>query len=370
MNRTGSVAHSDGGPVGALGRVFDPRLNGLNLLRLILAAGVIFWHAFPLTGREIGFWPARQLLGEIWVDGFFAISGFLIVGSWVSKPRVGRFLTARIARILPGFWVCLVVTALLLAPLGVWLSGGSLPGAYGPDAIAYFFRNSLLYMNQWDIAGTPALVPYEGVWNGSLWTLFWEFLCYLGVLALGVLQLLKRRWTIPVVFLLALAAAVASVSGIENHYVGLAGRFALMFAAGAVLYRFQHRIPVRGWIIGVAAVVVLASTFLPNYRLVAAIPLAYVLLACGALIKDERLRMRNDISYGTYVYAFPVQQILAGTALVAWSPLLFGVISVVLTIPLAIASWFLVEKPAKRLAQPRRQPRPAPAVQPAGEQLG
>lgn len=85
-----------------LSQVFDRRANGLNLLRLLLAAGVIVWHSFPLTGHDVGWGPARQFLSSISVDGFFAISGFLITGSWLTRPKLLSFLRARALRILPG----------------------------------------------------------------------------------------------------------------------------------------------------------------------------------------------------------------------------------------------------------------------------
>ena len=53
-----------------LGQEFDPRNNALNAWRLTLATGVILWHSFALTGRHLLYAPARQLLGEAWVDGF------------------------------------------------------------------------------------------------------------------------------------------------------------------------------------------------------------------------------------------------------------------------------------------------------------
>jgi peptidoglycan/LPS O-acetylase OafA/YrhL len=351
-----------------LGEIYDPRRNGLNLLRLLLSAGVIFWHSVPLTGRTVPWWPAHQLLGEFWVDGFFAISGYLILGSWISKPRIGRFLLARVLRIAPGYWACLLVTIVVLAPLGIWLSGSTLPPDYGSSSVQYFLNNFFLRINQYGIAGTPINVPDPGVWNGSLWTLFWEFCCYLGVLGLGVAGLFRRRWTVLAVFAGMLLVAILSSSVVHNYYATRMGRFGLMFAAGALVYRYRHRIPVSGPLIAGAGAVILLSALLPNYRLVAALPIAYLLLCVGALIKRKSLGLHNDISYGAYVYAFPVQQILAGTALVALPSVAFGLLSAALTAPLAIASWFLIEKPGKNLAHRwRRAPSGPASVLPVSE---
>jgi hypothetical protein len=57
----------------------------------------------------------------------------------------------------------------------------------------------------------------------------------------------------------------------------------------------------------VSLVIVLAASLLPNYRVVAAIPLAYAIIVSGALIHNKRLRLTTDLSYGVSIYAFPMQ---------------------------------------------------------------
>lgn len=356
--RPGAEGRESGGPAERSSRsgppplsiAFDPRANGLNAVRLLLATFVIVWHAVPLSGRTLDSDMLRQLLAEIWVDGFFAASGFLIVGSWLRRPHWGAYLTARILRILPAFYACLLVVSLVLAPLALKLTQGPLPDGFWTSSWSFIANNSLLRINQWDIAGTPMDVPYPGVWNGSLWTLWWEFLCYLAVLGLGVARLLSFRWTISTVFVLALVGEILSTYDfIGNYYIVNGSRFALMFAAGALVYRYQHRIPTSWPLIGGAAALVVLSGVLPDYRILAAFPLAYVVIATGALLRRPAFRLKNDISYGVYIYAFPVQQMLALAGVAQGSFILYVLLSVAGTLPLAVASWFLVEKPAMRL---------------------
>ena len=339
----------------SLAEVFDPKANSLNFIRLVLAAGVIFWHAFPLSGAEVAFAPARQLMGQIWVDGFFAVSGFLIVGAWMRDPSWGRFLAARTLRIFPAFWVCLIVTAFVLAPLSALIAVGQWPWqSITASNGTYVIFNSALSINQIGITGTLADVPYPDVWNGSLWTLRWEFLCYLGVLILGLTRLLTKRFVLPALFVLAVIGSIAArfvdVSFVQLDVVA---RFGVMFLAGAVVYRYQSRIPVNWLALVGCAAAVIATMFLPDYRVLGALPLAVLLLGVGALIKTPRLRFANDISYGVYVYAFPVQQILATLGVYKWGILPFALIALACTIPIAMASWFLIEKPAMRL-RPRK----------------
>ena len=155
-----------------LGQEFDPRNNALNAWRLTLATGVILAHSFPLTGRQLSFAPAHQLLNQLFVDGFFAISGFLITSSWLSNPRLRSYLAARGLRIFPGLWLCVIVIALVIAPVSVAIKGGSAANLLLSRApIEYILNNSVLNIFHPGVGGTPRGVPWPGVWDGSLWTL-------------------------------------------------------------------------------------------------------------------------------------------------------------------------------------------------------
>lgn len=107
-----------------------------------------------------------------------------------------------------------------------------------------------------------------------------------------------------------------------------------------------------------AAVVVLAGLLVPNYRIIAAIPLAYAVVVSGALIHSQRLRLRTDLSYGVYIYAWPMQQLLVICGLGFLHPLAFTALAGIATLPLAALSWFLVETRALALkSRFKRRPR-------------
>ncbi|WP_191330317.1 acyltransferase [Frigoribacterium sp. ACAM 257] len=344
---------------GTLGAVLDPRRNAYNLIRLVMAAFVVVWHSFPLTGHDIGLEPVRQLASRLPVDVFFAISGYLIAMSWSRTPSVVAFLRARVLRIFPAFWVCLVLTAGVFAPVALLLRGVPAPDGFVGDAVSYVVRNAALRVWQFDIAGTPLGTPLEGAWNGSLWTLGWEFTCYLGVLVLGVLGLLRSRWALPVAYVACTAGVLASSYGdVHNWYLTNGSRFGIVFVAGAIIWRWRDSLPVRGWLLAVAALVVAVSSTLPDYGVVAALPLAYLALAAGALLKQPALSIRTDISYGTYIYGFPLQQLLATAGLASLGVPLFALLSLAITFAAAAASWHLVEKPTMKFK--RRRPVPGP----------
>ncbi|TXI39651.1 MAG: acyltransferase [Mycobacterium sp.] len=335
-----------------LEQAFDPRHNALNLWRLILATGVIFWHSFPLTGNTIDFQPAVRLLSEVWVDGFFTVSGFLITASWMRRPHLGEYWRARFLRIFPGLWVCVAVTAFVIAPIAAAVKHSSLPLS---AEFAYVVNNGLLNVFYAGINGTPKDIPWPGVWNGSLWTLVFELLCYIAVCVLGVLGLLKRQWVLPTLFVASAvwSAYVSYPTMAQQSIPQMLARFAVVFLAGALIHQYRDAIPAHWSLVALCGVIVIASGFAQNYRLIAALPLAYAIIVSGALVR--RFPLRNDISYGMYIYAFPVQQLLATLGLVSLHPTVFFLVAALCTIPLAAASWFVVEKRAMALKHPKRQ---------------
>lgn len=347
-----------------LGQVFDPRSNALNAWRLALAAEVIFWHTFPIRGHLPSVRAVLQLLLCVGVDGFFAISGFLITASWLSNPQLRAYLAARALRILPGFYVCMIVTAFVFAPLSVAIQGGSparLLFSYAP--FEYVLKNIAVLWLKPDVGGTPHDIPNAGIWNASLWSLFWEVMCYLVVAAIGVAGLANRRWVSPVILVAAAIGASflppVTFPEVFHHPEGnvatalvfLACRAAIMFSAGALLYQWRDVIPARWSLVAVCVVIVLVAGQLPDYRVVAALPLAYAVVVSGSLLHNRRLWFRTDLSYGMYIYAYPVQQLLAVLGLLSLNPVVFCLAVAAATVPLAAASWFLVEKLVEKPAR-------------------
>ena len=356
---------------GTLAAAFDPRANALNTMRLALAAMVILGHAAIVGGYSYSY-ATITFLGEVPVDGFFAISGFLLARSWYRRPQLGRYLWHRFLRIFPAFWVALVVVAFVLAPIGVMLQGYGLDEYWSASAGPwdYLARNFTLWIGQEGIAGTPSGVPFPGEWNAPLWSLYWEFLAYLLLAVLGTLGVIHRqRWVVPVLaaVLWAMTLWRSVVPGVREEYfasfpMDVIPRLFLMFLLGAALYLYAEKVPMHPLLAASALLLLLAGLFSGwEYRVLGALSVAYLVMWLGAVL-PFRLGMRTDISYGMYIYAFPIQQILV---IVGWSAIgwwLSAGLAVVLTVPLAWLSWVVVERPALRLKN--WSPRAGTAVDP------
>ena len=340
---------------GARGRrVLDPKDNSLNLVRLVLALAVLVSHLFPLSGLgEDPHW-AGESLGGWAVIGFFALSGYLITGSRLRSDG-GRYLISRVARIFPGYLVSLLVVALVFAPVAFVVQHGTIDGFLTTPTtpLTYVHDNALLRVEHWSVAGTLAESPYPGAWNGSVWSLYFEFLCYIVVGVAAVVPVVRRRaW--PIIAMFAVSVVVHAQMPRVSAYLG-GGDFALLmkllpyFLGGAVLFVLKERTSLR-WHWALLALVVALGTVLwqPVWGGQLAAPLfTYVLLWVGAALPAPRVLQVHDLSYGMYVYAFPVTQLLVLLGVHEHGLVLLGLAVTGLTSVLAAASWFLVERPSR-----------------------
>ena len=343
------------------GRPLDSRNNSLNLIRLILASAVLFAHAYYIAGLGVGPHIDGENLGGWAVFGFFTISGYLITASRFGNS-LGTYLVHRIARIMPAFWVCLLITAVVFAPIGYLTTNGTLDGFLtSPTAPAnYVFANFFLKIGAYDVAGTPSGVPDAGAWDGSLWSLYYEFLCYLVIGALGIFALVRRSpWVLGMVFLVTVAAhakiefVLPYLGG--NPDVQLLAKLIPLFLGGALVHVLRDRLPLH-WPGAVAAAAVSGTciALLDGWGAQLSAPLiTYVILWIASVIPSPRWTKKNDISYGFYIYAFPVQQLVALAGGHTHGLLIFNALAVAGTIPLALASWLLIEQPIMRRVRRR-----------------
>jgi peptidoglycan/LPS O-acetylase OafA/YrhL len=330
----------------SLGEAFNPRANSLNLIRLVLAAAVACSHSLTIGGFRSEVLWGHGTVGDIAVDAFFAISGFLVTRS-ADRSGVTRYLWQRSLRIFPAFWACLAVTALA----AVATAGAPAAGS----AIRYIADNWTLDIRHYGIAGTPAGVPFPGAWDGSLWSLRWEFGCYLLVAALAATGLLRRRGVVPGLWAASWLAAIAvSRAGTRAFPPGAAGfiiRLVPVFLAGAAVWSLRRRLPASGLLLGGSLAAAAAGTFLAAPEVITGPTLAYAAICAATRLPGRRIGSRYDISYGAYLYGFPVAQVLAGEHAEAWGYLPFTGAVLALTAGLAWLSCAAVEQPALRLRQ-------------------
>jgi peptidoglycan/LPS O-acetylase OafA/YrhL len=320
-----------------LGEALRGRDNALNLVRLLLAVGVIVSHTWPLGGfgSDPGF--GDQSLGGWSVAGFFAISGYLIPQSR-QRCSLSTYAIRRGLRILPGLWVCLIVVAFGLAPLAALASRVE----YDVSAAArYALTNATTVYLVGDVGPELDGLPYPGVWNGSLWTLQYEVLCYL---VASVVVSRSDSW-----LRCRSLTAVVALGAVGTLHDGPFLSVLAYFGAGWLLGVLRDKVCVSWWlavVAGVSLAGVVATGARPSLTAPA---VAYLVLALGAA-SPLRWGAATDLSYGVYIYAFPVQQLLALAGVQRAGALAFLGASLAATLAIAWVSWSLVESPALRLA--------------------
>ncbi|UGQ47641.1 acyltransferase family protein [Massilia endophytica] len=345
--------------------------NNFNPIRLAAAWLVLFSHSYHLSGLPYAE-PLMRLTGNQMTFGtfavgvFFAISGYLITGSAYSRSSLRSFLDARIRRIFPALIAVLLLTALVLGPLMTLLP---LSDYFASSAVAtYVLRNAALLRLQYELPGVFAGNPYGAAVNGSLWTLPIEFGLYLAVGA--AVWLLRRTGQGGSRLLPGIAAAAACLLAWGLLLSGRSsGTYLLIpyFMVGALCQLWRGWLPLHG---GAAAALGLlwaaAAAFeLPGFAVFACLAISYGALWIGRhprWILPFSTERWGDLSYGVYLYAFPIQQTLV--ALGVAGPAAVTLAATPLVLACAWLSWHLVE--ARCLAPRRRgsHPVPAPGVAP------
>jgi len=328
----------------------EGRDNNFNLLRMLAATGVLVSHAYPISLGYGAHEPLSDLLrgttlGTLCVMVFFSISGFFITRSFDQKHSLTGFLQARVLRLFPALAVVLAVTVVISA---LFLTTAPMK-VFWPAAGEYLLRNLFLFFPKYPLPGVFEANPYGPAINGSLWTLSYEVLCYLGVVICGVLGLLGRRAAFAAVlglFLVfyAITEALPLHTGIENL-----AQLGLPFAIGMSFWVWRAVIPLSWPLAGVVlvAAVLLRPTPLFSFALTMALAYGVFVLGYARIRVFDRYTRLGDYSYGVYVYAFPLQQLVAAFGVA--SPLSNMALSFPAVLLCAVLSWTLVEAPALRL---------------------
>jgi len=324
-------------------------------MRVLAAVAVLVSHSFTIVTGNPSSEPFKGLLsvslGTIAVDMFFACSGFLVCASYVNRVRLMSFVRARMLRIFPALFCMLILTVLVV---GVFISHQSIFSYFSSSQTAlYLLKNFTLFFGvEYSLPGTFLANPYPNVVNGSLWTLPHEVRAYLALAVTLYMASLyfsenKIRHIFMAMSVLILFTDSCSqwlnINLPQHQFVHLFGVFLL----GAALFLNSFHLCKR---LNQIVVLTLCLTILAAYLgyfpyvygfAIAVISIGIAYTRVSALLIYNRL---GDYSYGIYIYAFPVQQIL-----ILYYPTITIIEHIlaafILTMALSIVSWHAVEKP-------------------------
>jgi peptidoglycan/LPS O-acetylase OafA/YrhL len=333
--------------------------NGYDLLRLLLAAAVVYTHSYAVGGfgpEPLKNWSKEGvILGELGVLGFFGLSGFLVSASFARSRSLWSYFLKRIRRIFPGFWVCLIFTAFVFAP-AIWLLRGNGLGEFswfGPGgAWGYVAENFFLHIKQHGIGTVLTGAAWPGSINGSLWSLLPEFGCYVAIAALGIGGALTgSRWLLAAVALVAfLYHASTCVEGrdafphVPTFYAFTTyAPYLTAFAVGACASAWRDSIRFSWATVAVLGGLAVVTLKLGGFEIAAPVLVTALVLSAGGCVA---LRLGTDLSYGMYIYSFPCQQLLFAAGVAAAGLPAYFAASLLASAGCAWLSWTFVERPA------------------------
>jgi peptidoglycan/LPS O-acetylase OafA/YrhL len=361
---------------------WSPKANSFGLLRVSMAFGVLLAHSWPLgfalpnAGDSL---TAHQTdIGTLSLDGLVIVSGFLVTDSGL-RFSLREYVWRRFIRIFPGLWTSLVVIALVIAPLVAIYENGNLSGFWthhdGP--FSYIKANALASMDQFSISGLLSGTPYghagggPSAFQGSLWSLRYEFGCYV-VIAILIATAAQRRWPRTVLVMAGVAyllvlrdvfsASTWTIRPPDNGAIGpipLVGSFAytwtlyfgFVFLLGSAMRLYLHRVRMHRVLAAVAVLLIVMTMWRGGWLAIGLPAFAYLViyLAVALPAPSTRLGRTRDYSFGLLLYGFTIQQVVALVGGARWGVPTYFLLSAVGTLACAVLSWHLVERPAMKL---------------------
>ena len=339
--------------------------NNFNLMRLVAAWLVIYGHAWAITaagGQDLVTRLTQfKFAGDVAVDIFFVISGFLIAAS-LQRNNICSYLASRALRIMPGLAVCVALSAFVLGPLlttaaDYWQQ---------PEVWRYFWINASLKSNEYSLPGVFEALPRTAI-NGSLWTLPIEARLYLALMFASLLGLLGScrytpLWLLTIVSGYAWARWQAPLPDYLANYAWCTA----FFITGTALWVNRARVRLSWWILLALLLAAAITRGGPWFHIPYFLVLCYGTLFI-AFVPWLPVIRHNDLSYGLYLYGWPSQQLVQQFVAPNGTPLQNMAWATALALALAALSWFLVERPALRLKKRfgTRTPAASPASAPA-----
>ena len=326
--------------------------NNFDFLRVALALFVVFAHSrligqvSPLSFQTLNFY------GFIAVQCFFVISGFLIFQSWDNAKSLREYVSKRVRRIYPAYFVVVVGCAFL----GGLISTMPLAEYFGSAAWFKYLVANLTFLNflQPTLPGV-FLDGDDSLVNGPLWTIKVEVMFYTAVPIIAWLAAGRRK---PFVFFVIYVASVAwaeffrylyDVSG-NGLYLTLVrqlpGQLALFIAGGALYFYFDYFKERAAFLLVVSIGFLALHSFYPLPWIYPAALGIVVIYVAQLAPYFGNFGQYGDFSYGIYILHYPVLQSVRALGIFETSPIVALAMGGLITVLLAYLSWNLIEKPA------------------------
>jgi peptidoglycan/LPS O-acetylase OafA/YrhL len=330
--------------------------NSLDLVRIFAALCVLYSHQYVMLGYQEPSFLGWQTFGGAGVSIFFFLSGALVSESWIRDPNLTRFFARRALRIFPALIGVVFLLAFVVGPV---MTTRTLTSYFSSSETWRYLATAILWIHH-QLPGVFADHPFSESVNGSLWSLPLEFLCYVALALVGLLVFGRGEYG-RIVATGGVLCVVIAVMNLVSSRFQIHLEMVATFWFGVLFYGLRRRRERHRFLDPALLVMILLSLLFYACTGPRGIERTMMLFFSGGLVflgmalaLGASLTNRlGDISYGLYIYAFPVQQMVAaGGKGHDWPFAVHLTLSLILTTILAWLSWHLLEKKALRYKPP------------------
>jgi peptidoglycan/LPS O-acetylase OafA/YrhL len=323
--------------------------NSFDFLRLFFAFSVFCCHFETLTLFRLN-WPVSS---PIAVGGFFIISGFLITKSYYRSQNLRDYISKRVRRIVPAYYLVVMGAAILFS----FVSLLSFSDYFTSSSFYKYLVANLAFLNflqpQLPSVFQSNHLPFV---NASLWTIKVELLLYAFV---PLMALFIKKWKplfvfitlylLSYVFILCLIYLYdktgANIYSILNTQ--FVGQMRCFLAGTILLFYFDWFKAQLKYLLPIALLVIVLRYLLASAVLDFFFPLSFgilILFFAFYFKKFSIVSKYGDVSYGFYLFHFPVIQFFVSRGWLANNPIMLFIVCFLSVLLLSFISWHLLEK--------------------------
>jgi peptidoglycan/LPS O-acetylase OafA/YrhL len=316
--------------------------NNFDFLRLAAATMVLTSHQFILNGKKepIIF---GHTLGYLAVFIFFIISGYWVTKSYKEESRFFRFIIKRLIRLMPGLAVCVLVCFFIIGPIGF---SGDIKSYFQNKEYWKFLRN-IFFISKLELIGVFEKNPYPNTLNGSLWTLPIEFKWYLVLGILGFFKMINKKIIILIIFLSTAYWIYINYFAYEQKDLKAFFYLGNFFLAGALLFLIELNFLIL--IISLCFSIFLFIFKFYYLSLIIGLSPLIIYIGLKSFKYLNKINKIGDLSYGIYLFAFPIQQTIYYLFGSKFNFLILFLLVIIITYFFAYCSWHLIESPSLKI---------------------
>ncbi len=332
--------------------------NGFDSLRLLAAWLVLFNHSYPLSGiagvDAVTLWLKIDTSGGLGVSIFFALSGYLVTISLQNCQSYFDYFRRRVVRIYPALITLCLLSVFIIGPLYTSLP---LISFFTDDATWQYLITASGFHIVFQLPGIFEGNPVFYVVNGSLWSLAYELKCYVVLALLAILpcKLQHKLWIIVIVLIWLFAFRPTAIPiHVTEKFWGLdyyENRLSIVFFVSALIATYRKTLSEKNWyLLAIVSLCGLLASWASHYGVLSqllyfiSLPIAILWFALHCKLIPRIPKEIGDLSYGVYLYGFPVQQILAFHHVQDYGIVWYTLMSTLGAGILAACSWHLIEK--------------------------